>query len=587
MRGYTRPPGMRRFPTGRCSWLVLVCLLAVWGLASGPAPWVHAREGGTSPWLFFARRVGGQDDLWALSPDGERLLRLTATPDDERWPALSPDGRRLAYAARRNRNWDIYVLDLTTGQEERLTQDPHFDGWPAWSPDGQRLAFASMRAGDLDIFVLDLRRRALQNMTADSPAHDFDPDWSPDGRAIAFVSTRAGVHDIFLAELDSGAVGPLVSGPQSFRRPRWLPDGRLALLVRAGRRADVALADARTGRWKRLQGVGVASDAAPSPDGRLLRWVEPRENRAFIVEGETAGTDRLPRRVAGPFPEPTRDLKWGLADEQLLIQQAERVASLSSPPVAGAGGRQEEEPLLVRLEDWHTGIPRLNSLVAPSFEALRERVRAEVGYDFLAEVSEALRPVDFASEGSDYLSWHKAGRAVDILLDAGFDHDGYPRLEIVREDRFDEVFWRVWLRCAAQDGSCGRPLTEPPWDLSYRARWVEAPGQGGKPRGFVPGYYVDFTQLAEDAGWRRISSYESPDFDWRTDKTALEFWHYQRTDDLTWWQAMQQVHPADELARWFDWPLVQEQEESLWRLEAKGLPIPPAHRATAVRLVMP
>ncbi|MDQ7029623.1 MAG: hypothetical protein Q9O62_07515 [Ardenticatenia bacterium] len=81
--------------------------------------------------------------------------------------------------------------------------------------------------------------------------------------------------------------------------------------------------------------------------------------------------------------------------------------------------------------------------------------------------------------------------------------------------------------------------------MSYQARCVEAPGQGGKPRGFVSGYYVDFTQLAEDAGWQRISSYEAPDFDWRTNKTALEFWHYQRTDGLIWWEAMEQVHPDE------------------------------------------
>lgn len=580
------PTGARVGPAGAspgCWWrafLVGWLVLVAWAGLMGPSP-LPARGASAEVWLAFARRVAGQDDLWAASPDGGLLYRLTATPDDERWPAWSPDGQRLAYAARRDRNWDLYLLDLRTGREERLTTNPHFDGWPAWSPDGRRLAFASMRAGDLDIFVLDLETGERLNLTPTSPAHDFAPAWRPDGQALAFVSTRNGTHDIFLADLETGRVQPLLTGPESFKRPAWLSDGRLALLVQRDRRTDVAVADPETGTWQALDGLGVAYDVTPSPDGRRLRWLEPRGKLTVLLESDTIRAT-WPHRVGWPFGERVRDLAWGVADGELVARQAARVPQSVRPRAAEVS----ESPQLVRLNDLRTGIPWLNNQVVPSFRALRDRVAEEVGYDFLGRLSEALRPVDFSSDGSDYVSWHKAGRAVDTLLDLGFDH-GYPRLEIVREDRFGEVYWRVWLRCAAQDGSCGQPLTEPPWDLSYRARWIEAPGQGGHPRQFVPGYYVDFTQLAEDAGWERISSFEAPDFDWRTDKTALEFWHFQRTDGLTWWEAMQQVHTPEELAEWFGWNQVEDHEVPLWRVELKGIPFPPEYRATTVRLVAP
>ncbi|MDQ7029625.1 MAG: DPP IV N-terminal domain-containing protein [Ardenticatenia bacterium] len=257
-----------------CSVEMAVCaLLFGWLILGGVAtpfatPSARAQGSRLSPWLVFARRTAGQDDVWALSADGERLLRLTATPGDERWPALSPDGRRLAYAARRNRNWDIYVLDLITGREERLTRDPHFDGWPSWSPDGRRLAFASTRAGDLDIFVVDLVRRRLENMTADSPAHDFDPDWSPDGQAIAIVSTRAGTHDIFLVSPATGEVTPLLTGALAFKRPRWLPSDRpppASPSCKRRSRQRCARRPMYTGQWERIRGVGVASEVTPSP----------------------------------------------------------------------------------------------------------------------------------------------------------------------------------------------------------------------------------------------------------------------------------------------------------------------------------
>ncbi|MDQ7029624.1 MAG: hypothetical protein Q9O62_07520 [Ardenticatenia bacterium] len=81
-----------------------------------------------------------------------------------------------------------------------------------------------------------------------------------------------------------------------------------------------------------------------------------------------------------------------MVQDSLLRRQAERLAPLPPGP---ANDRSLGSPQLVRLENWHTSIPRLNSLVASSFLALRERLYDEVGYDFLAEVSEALRPVDF------------------------------------------------------------------------------------------------------------------------------------------------------------------------------------------------
>ena len=83
-----------------------------------------------------------------------------------------------------------------------------------------------------------------------------------------------------------------------------------------------------------------------------------------------------------------------------------------------------------------------------------------------------------------------------------------------------------------------------------------APGLGGIEAEVGPGYFVDFTQLHRDYGWNRISSHDDVDFDWRNNREAFEYWHFQKEDGLNWWQAMQEVYPPEQLSKTFDWELV-------------------------------
>ncbi|NIV33541.1 MAG: hypothetical protein GWN58_30065, partial [Anaerolineae bacterium] len=54
----------------------------------------------------------GNSDLYALSIGQDQPVRLTNHVADDRDPAWSPDGDRLAFASHRDGNWEIYVLDV-------------------------------------------------------------------------------------------------------------------------------------------------------------------------------------------------------------------------------------------------------------------------------------------------------------------------------------------------------------------------------------------------------------------------------------------------------------------------------------------
>jgi TolB protein len=120
--------------------------------------------------------------VWVMLAGGFEPGRLTTDPSDTA-PAWSPDGEQIAFTSARDGNWELYLVDATTGQEQRLTNHAGADVAPAWSPDGRRLAFLSSREGTWAVYVLDLRSGQVQKIIATGDAYP-DPtseqlSWTP------------------------------------------------------------------------------------------------------------------------------------------------------------------------------------------------------------------------------------------------------------------------------------------------------------------------------------------------------------------------------------------------------------------------
>lgn len=547
-------------------------------------------------WVAFTAYREGNWDIYAIRADGTELRRLTADPAEDRSPAWSPDGKWLAFQSRRNGNWDIYLQSLVDATTRRLTVDPGYDSAPAWSPDGRQIAFDSYRAGDLDVMLMDVDSETRTNLTTTSSAGDFDPAWSPDGKQIAFTSWRMGDNDIFLMDVATREVTQLTDSDMPEGNASWSPDGKFLAYVQdqTDRREVFAVelggTNGDVGGSNRLTWFSHDDSLAWSPDGSAIAYISHQhtnEDAEYLLVQDLVETGSAGPLFASPVLlladwEIEGPLSWmghDLSAGEVLVDFRPQSGSFSPGVVAprdfGLTEPNVSDGVFTDLRDVEAPNARLNTKFVQAFETIRREVREESGYDFLSELSDMWRGPDAWTEGSAYLSWHKAGQAFDTLFDYR-DAENHPLLEVVREDIGGETFWRIFLKAAAQDGSMGSPLKVHPWDLSGAARRKHSQA-GGTWKAIPYGYYVDISRIIRHGGWERISSIDRRDFSWRWHFLAIEYWHHQVRQGLTWYQTMVGLYSENRAREYFDWRTLVREGEEPYNLFGNGLPIPPRY----------
>jgi TolB protein len=242
-------------------------------------------------WIAFAANRAGNDpevlDIYRMSTAGADVQALTRHPANDETPAISPDGRRIAFMSMRSGDPEIYVMNADGGEVARLTHDSGWDIHPRWAPDGRAILFNSTRGskntadpelfeiyavkpdgsglrqlthdkevstyatyspdgakiiyrrivgGNSEVFVMDADGAGQINLTRNA-AFDGWPTWSRDGHRIAFASNRGGPEDVYeIYEMNADGTNVVQRTQLGSRStaPEYSPDGGTILFTRSG-----------------------------------------------------------------------------------------------------------------------------------------------------------------------------------------------------------------------------------------------------------------------------------------------------------------------------------------------------------------
>jgi tricorn protease len=189
-----------------------------WTLAArtiNPKDYIHSMsvsdDGKTA--VFEAR-----GDVFLVPSDKELDTRnLTRTPGTrERFPQLSPDGKRIAFFSDKSGEYELYVKSLDPeGDWVRMTDGLKTTWYHLeWSPDGKKILFGNK---DFTIFYADVETKKITRVDSSSRLKNdefyweiSDYSWSPDSRWIAYSFVQANRNSrIFLYNLEDKKSTPV------------------------------------------------------------------------------------------------------------------------------------------------------------------------------------------------------------------------------------------------------------------------------------------------------------------------------------------------------------------------------------------
>ena len=248
----------------------------------------------TAKFAFVSARDGNQE-VYAITPDGAYSAQLTDNAFEEEWPRFLPDFTQVTFTSWRDGNAEVYVMNPDGTVQTRITDNAAFDGMSDFSWDGSKITFVSNRDGNYEIYVMNADGTGQTRLTSNAAA-DIMPAFSQDGTQIAFASNRDGNYEVYVMNADGSSPVNVTNNAAADNYPSWFNDNtQISFSSARNGTSEIYTMDANGGNQTLL--ITDGDQSAWCPTGGAIfytQWSAGIPQIMFIGTGPNTG--------AGPFP---------------------------------------------------------------------------------------------------------------------------------------------------------------------------------------------------------------------------------------------------------------------------------------------
>jgi Tol biopolymer transport system component len=236
--------------------------------------------------LLYVSSTAATDSIWKLADDTAGELWTAPDAHIIDGPAMSYDGRYIAFSTEEHGRTRLYVVNADGSQPRVVTESLNLRSAPAWAPDDSSLTVSADDHSTPRLFKISMDGRSIASITTNYAA---EPVWAPDGRAIVYSGPDIGTTFPIEAVTSEGMPYPLLKLvlTRGARHLRFLPGGRsLVALDGEVQHKNLWLIDLDTGRRRQLTDFAsdfVIRDFDISPDGRELVFDRVQENSDVVL----------------------------------------------------------------------------------------------------------------------------------------------------------------------------------------------------------------------------------------------------------------------------------------------------------------
>jgi TolB protein len=269
---------------------------------------IIAQMGGTSllgTKIYFVSNRTGHKEIWVMDPDGSNQRQISHLNSLSIFPAVSPDGTKIAFTSFARGNPAIFILATDTGRRLPFyNQVASVNETPDFAPDGKQLLYSSSASGWTQIYIANIDGSNLRRISS-TRSLEVEPKVNPKtGSDIAFVSGRSGPQQIYRMSMDGTDVQRLTNGEGEASNPCWHPNGQILAFSWtrgfAPGNFNIFVMDVASRNFNQLTyGAGRNENPTWAPDGKRLAFMSTRTASEQIWTMLADGTQPKQLTTAG------------------------------------------------------------------------------------------------------------------------------------------------------------------------------------------------------------------------------------------------------------------------------------------------